>query len=372
MTGWFSDTAIFGHDTLVNNVAGYESFLAKYDSNGNVLWAKQTTGHSSDNYCEVSYLSTDVQGNVYLTGAYQDTVTFGYLSLVTSVNKANAFLAKYNSNGSIIWAKQPQFCISNTTSGNAVTTDASGNIFMTGIFQGILRLDMYKLYSPYTAPFLIKYDTYGNVSWAAQGYSQSSADSSNSNSVVTDKYGNIYITGNYKGNLTLDKYNLTTKLSANAFIAKYDANGNIKWVQHSADINNNTWSGNSVSCDTLNHIYLAMGCNDNRVNNNCVIAFGADSFMINGNKSGDVSGLIEFDTAGKAICGSLTTTGGDDLNTVACDPSGKYVYFGGDLWQPAVFGTDTFAFTDPEVPLLVRWQSCTTIIDTIPTDTLPP
>ena len=75
----------------------------------------------------------------------------------------------------------------------------------------------------------------------------------------------------------------------------------------------------------------------------------------------DASILIEFDSSGKALCGSILPTGGDDNNSIVCDPTGKYIYYGGDAdGDTLVFGNDTLSYPYyAEYPFVASWQSCT-------------
>src|ERR1700679_4106350 len=63
IAGGFSDTLIFNPDTLI---AGQHTYIAKYDINGNLLWAFQPKGIDRDE----GEVATDKAGNVYLAGSY--------------------------------------------------------------------------------------------------------------------------------------------------------------------------------------------------------------------------------------------------------------------------------------------------------------
>ena len=131
MTGiYYSPTITFGITTLTNanNVA--DIFIVKYDASGNVLWAKSAEG----TWYDLSYgVCTDVIGNVFITGAfYSPTITFGTTTL-TNVNAANdIFIVKYDASGNVLWAKSAGG--TGYDEGYAVSTDASGNVFLTGNF----------------------------------------------------------------------------------------------------------------------------------------------------------------------------------------------------------------------------------------------
>ena len=78
-------------------------FIVKYDASGNMLWAKGAGGGSNE---EGYSLSTDVSGNIYLSGYFTQPSNFGTIKL-TSAGQADLFLAKYDPSGNVLWAWVP-------------------------------------------------------------------------------------------------------------------------------------------------------------------------------------------------------------------------------------------------------------------------
>ena len=132
ITGRFeSDSITFGTTTL-SNVAYQDIFIVKYDALGNVLWAK-STGGTFDVY-GVS-ISTDVSGNILVTGAFRsDSIAFGTTILTnTSVGTADIFIVKYDAFGNVLWAISEGG--TNHDVGSGISTDISGNVMVTGFFD---------------------------------------------------------------------------------------------------------------------------------------------------------------------------------------------------------------------------------------------
>jgi hypothetical protein len=71
VTGDFDTMASFG-DTTLTGVG--DIFLAKYDGDGNFLWAAQAGGTSGDNGFGIA---TDGSGNSTVTGQFSNTAAFG-------------------------------------------------------------------------------------------------------------------------------------------------------------------------------------------------------------------------------------------------------------------------------------------------------
>ena len=130
-------------------------FLIKYNASGTKQWTKQLGTSSIDLGIGVT---TDSSGNIYLTG-----FTKGGLDGNTNSGESDIFLIKYNSSGTKQWTKQL-----GTTSddwGNSVTTDSSGNIYLTGFTKGGLDGNNS---SGESDIFLIKYNSSGTKQWTKQ------------------------------------------------------------------------------------------------------------------------------------------------------------------------------------------------------------
>jgi Beta-propeller repeat len=123
MTGGFVDTAYFGSYELM---ASYfpDVFLIKYDSTGNVIWAKQSITTSGDG--EGRSVAVDGKNNIYITGEADDSIVFASYKLHSPL-----FLAKYDPNGNVLWATAPH--VYNGVS-YSVAADSIGNAYITGFF----------------------------------------------------------------------------------------------------------------------------------------------------------------------------------------------------------------------------------------------
>ncbi len=87
ITGYFADTISFGSFQLEGRHKYSSSiFVTKYDSNANVLWAKQSIDSSKNangsGYC----VTSDKEGNVYMSGYFNDTIYFGTTPLIAKAN----------------------------------------------------------------------------------------------------------------------------------------------------------------------------------------------------------------------------------------------------------------------------------------------
>jgi len=297
ITGEFDgNSIIFGNDTLI--LAGWQDiFIAKYDENGNVLWAKSGKGGNSNS--NSFSVATDASNNVYITGDFGGTITFGSISL-TYAGYSDFFLVKYDSNGNVIWAKKAGG--GNFDIGFCAATDANGDVYVTGLFAsssitfGSITLTKVGIWNNM---FLVKYDSNGNVLWAkkpGQNYNDYGS------SVATDANGNAYVTGHFVSSIILGLDTLTGNGGAEVFIAKYDANGNTIWAKSAGGSKND--SGRGVTIDANGNIYVAgeFGStsmyfdNDSLVNaggntNNCSSSSGCKDMFIAKLDTSSTSGI---------------------------------------------------------------------------------
>jgi hypothetical protein len=126
------------------------------------LWAQQAGGTNNNDLAWS--VAVDPAGNVYVTGGFSDTVTFGTNTLVAAGDPGavDLFLAKYSRAGELAWVRQAGNI--RTDVGMGVAVDRDGNIFMTGLFtsnvwfDAILVTNRAPASSAYWDIFIAKYD----------------------------------------------------------------------------------------------------------------------------------------------------------------------------------------------------------------------
>jgi len=231
ISGYFQDSTIFDSLTLYS-YGSADSFLAKYDSLGNVLWVRQI----GDSGFDGSYsLFVDNFGNSYCSGIFNNTIQIG-TSTFTSMGGNDIFIAKYDCNGNALWAKQ----IGSFDSWEVIqgtTVDNNGNIIITGRFSNILIIDTDTLIAEgYLDLFLIKYDNNGNLIWTKRsgGGGQDVYNETLGYGVSNDYFNNIYLTGSYSGISNFDSLTINSTNMEDVFVAKYNSNGHLIWLKTAA------------------------------------------------------------------------------------------------------------------------------------------
>lgn len=216
VTGDFSSSSIsLGGITLSNTSDLSDAFLAKFDSNGNILWANKLDGVNFDRSSEIDI---DAVGNIYVAGqSYSSTLKFGTIS-ISNAGANDLFLAKYNSDGLVQWAKS----VGGIKNENAlgVSTDFSGNVFLCGVFESPTISFGANVLTNNGGDdlFLTRLDANGNVLWAK---SAGSALGDSAADVVTDISGDVYLVGEFLGpSIQFDTTTLMRAGSADIFLAK--------------------------------------------------------------------------------------------------------------------------------------------------------
>lgn len=321
-TGLFTSPSItFGTKTLINNstAGNYDIYIVKYDSSGNVLWAKSAGGSGYD----AGYsICTDILDNIYITGVFNSpSIVFGTYTLTAS-GSDNVFIAKYSSSGNVLWAKTANGTGWQRSLG--VSSDIYGNAYMTGYFDvANLSFGSYNLISGGSLNvFLAKYDSIGNVMWAKSAAINGNYGSGTS--VCNDKKGNVYVTGYYNGaKIIFDTDTLTNTNNLNyadIFLVNYDSAGNIKWAKSAGGIDYDESYG--VSADTSGNVFITG-------------SFGApnatfDTITLTNSGSTDIF-IAKYNSSGNIIWAKSTGSVNSDVGQSVCNDLFGNVLFTGNI-----------------------------------------
>jgi hypothetical protein len=175
------------------NQGTQDVYLTKYDSAGNVVYQNLLgSGGSASGYG----LALDPSGGVVVTGASTADLT------TTSVADGNndSFVARYDANGNQTWIKQIQTLATNQS--NAVSVDASGNIYIGGSVSGGV-IGAGQTSQGGGDAFLAKFDSTGKL-LAENQFGTSGADSVAATATGSD--GSLYVASTQNGHAILAKY----------------------------------------------------------------------------------------------------------------------------------------------------------------------
>jgi len=232
-------------------------------------------------------VTTDAAGNVYISG-----YTGGDLA-GTHLGGNDAFLVKYDGSGNAQWSRQIGTPVNDYS--HAVAVDASGNAYISGYTAGDLG-------GPTAGgwdAFLTKVDASGHALWSRQigtGSSDYSYD------VAVDAAGNAYVSGPTGGDLGGPSAG-----GMDAFLTKYDTSGGVLWSRQIGTAAGDYSYG--VAVDAAGDAYIT----------------GYTSGDLGGTNAGssDVF-LVKFDASGAQLWSrQIGTSASDQSYAVAIDASGN-------------------------------------------------
>jgi hypothetical protein len=319
-------------------------------------WAQRGFGKGSFDSVYGNGVAADGQGNVYVAGKFSGTSTFGDTnSALTSFGDSDAFLAKYNQQGQLLWAKQ--FGGAGTDEADSVAVDSAGKVYVAGGYGGSSKFDSITLTN--VGGFIAKVDpTTTNVLWAKSAalewfgvavdtnsnayvvgqplpfqiagtkaaepialakYNSSGVRQWYTNSlggfntgghgkaVAVDRVGNVYITGFFREVIQFGTVSLTNAASANnvydeIFIAKFNTAGVPQWAKRGGGEGND--QGLGIGVDGAGNAFVTGYC-DNTIslNGGTSMKFDIGGFVFPGATGGGLGNmfLAKFDTSGKGI-----------------------------------------------------------------------
>ncbi len=297
-----SSTTFYGSSNIVLNAAGNkDAFIAKYNSAGQVLWAKHVACSNADEALSVCTNGT----NVFVTGYFSGTATFGALTPLTSSGGEDVFIAAYScANGTEQWALKGGS--SGNDRGDGIAVDASG-VYVSGFYTNATITFQNQVGSLAsiggTDIFVVKYNLTGTTGLWQRRAGSSANDEGNCLTIG----GNAVYVGGFFDN-TMNLYNsgvtvvatITTANNHDGCIIKYDATtGNYGWaVSENGQGDDHVYE---ISCSPFGNVYATGSWNG-------TLPFGSGPAVTSSSEDVFVS---TYNSAGVFVSG-LRATGTDD------------------------------------------------------------
>lgn len=245
LTGSFERSVEFGA-TVLTSAGAQDAFLAKFDANGNALWAVRAGDRGDDAAFGVA---VDAVDNAYVTGYFRYAATFGAFTL-TGPGLSVGYVAKYNPQGVCQWAVP---LVQQGGNGYSLAVDANGDVVLAGTFTsqtaqfGATTLQMVGVNEN---GFVAKLSGQGVWRWAVR-------TGSRAGNLVLDPVGNVYCAGNFGGTTAFGPFTVATNGGQDGFVGKLDPAGNWLWVKNAGGPGYDYGAG--VGVDYAGNVFVAGG-----------------------------------------------------------------------------------------------------------------
>ncbi len=209
----------------VDGNTNFQDYITiKYNPMGVQQWAVRYNGPG--NYSDEAFLiSVDKSGNAYVSGRSISNLRYDYCTIKYSGSGVEQWVARYD--GPLHWNDQPY----------QLRLDELSNVYVTGFIDDSSNSKNFGT---------IKYNSSGVQQWAAI-YNGPANASDEARSLEIDNSGNVFVTGESKGNGS--DFDIAT--------IKYDSNGTQIWVARYNGPGNYLDRGNAIGISQQNDIYVA-------------------------------------------------------------------------------------------------------------------
>lgn len=342
----------FGEDSLFWSRGNHDLYLAKYNSNGELLFA---SNYGSSGVDRMQGVSTNVQGNIFIVGFWNG----GILDLGNEVSLSfngvnhNGFFARLSSAGiteNAIAFTGPWVRFESSLSACLDEGFFSALNFRTSIdipgFETIYATNV----APAHQQVFVKLNYNGEVEWFH--HITSTNDVYGGNNTVSDSNGNVYITGRFASDVTFPSNSgsaltLVSNGSYDGYIAKYDSKGNLLWAKNfgGTSVESSSWVALSdevislaVTTETTNNSFLVGG--QVGIQDTIKSTGFKDAVLINLDTDGNYLGYAS--ATGALNDEALSTTILPNGNTVLAGSFNSSPLYAGDFSLTCLGSSDAF------------------------------
>ncbi len=209
--GGFRSTPFQIDTSSLTNKGSYDGFIARADSMGTIKWIYSFGNLGFD---IIQSVSLDDLNNIYFTGGFKDSINLAGANVFNPTN--DILLGKMDSNGNLIWIRQ-SFATGSMSTGSNITCNNFGQAYIIGTFSGSASFGTINIstINPY-AMFLSRFDSSGNCLGVMNfGYADGG-------SLCVDNSGAPYCTGAFYNTITIGADTHTSYAASDIYVAKSD------------------------------------------------------------------------------------------------------------------------------------------------------
>ncbi|WP_196284345.1 NHL repeat-containing protein [Hymenobacter jeongseonensis] len=216
VAGQFAETATFGRTHLTSH-GSTDAFVARLTRNGEWQWATGAGGDAND---EATALATNAAGEIYATGYFSNTGTFGSTTL-TGKGMDSAFVGKLTIAGRWLWTTAATG--TNTAYGKGLVADPVGGVFVTGSFSGDAMFgSVHRQSDGSDDGFVARLTDGGKWEWVevlASNYLDSIVG------IALDKMSKLYVAGTFSSTIQGGQFQLTSRGHQDVFVGYLTQSG---------------------------------------------------------------------------------------------------------------------------------------------------
>ena len=253
VTGSYDGNATFGNGVTLNSLGGDDIFLARYDTDGNCVWARRAGSNGSDD--EARDVAVGTSGDVYITGISGGfSIGFDTISIPNPINYRQVVIACYDSTGAVQWAR------GTTGNGQGKTAQAiavrNDRLYITGLMGYTAASYDGLAITPNASSsnlYVLACDLDGEGLWArAFGHGDNEGMGINA-----DTLGNVFVTGRFTGTMVLPTGDplVCASIEEDIVLMRLDTAGGFHWALRAGSLQRDV--GWDVETDGLGNVYVA-------------------------------------------------------------------------------------------------------------------
>lgn len=217
----FNRYLLNGTDTLKSR-GDFDIAIAKYNPIGTLIWIKSFGGITRDN---VNEMVVDAAGNIVVTGFSTGRAFYDSTYSLPGFGFQDAFVARYNTNGELIWVKRWGGPMGDEAFTIAQSRD--GHLYVGGTFQTTARFDssITLVSNGFSDVFLAKLDTLGRLSWVKTIGNGSATESISQ--IVVSPINQLHFIGSYPLTIYYQTFGITSAGRSDIMVGRMDTSGNM-------------------------------------------------------------------------------------------------------------------------------------------------
>ena len=324
-------------------------FSTRVSAQYNLEWAKEYV--ASDGYHSLGAVTYDTEGNYYSWGFFQDSIRVNFESLGYDLGSSgqSVYIAKYNTNSELIWAKLLDVDgVNSYVNHGALKVDAQGNIYAYGRYAAATsgaQMDINPgsevTLFPALPPtgqnsdfsFILKLDSNGNFLWVKEILGASALGYLSSRHMDIDAEGNIYVAADYTTivNFGAPQNIAFSNTSKSFYLAKYTSAGDFVWAKEFAGAVSSSFLKQLTSLKVQNENLYISGWYYGNLDLDPGAAVDTLSAVAE-----NISFIVQLDTAGTYVFAKRLIGSGNYINDLAVDVTGN-IYAVGDFYGTVDF-----------------------------------